>query len=93
MKDNDVKIASPTDKGCSSGGTSLAEERDCRMNPHKGGDDVPEGRKYYADIIDLPHHKSATRPHMSLYRRAAQFAPFAALSGYSEMVDEKMKAL
>ena len=45
-------------------------------------------KKVYADIIDLPHHQSATRPHMSLHDRAAQFAPFAALSGYDDMVTE-----
>ena len=42
----------------------------------------------YADIINLPHHQSAERPHMSLHDRAAQFAPFAALSGYEEAIDE-----
>lgn len=33
----------------------------------------------YADIIDLPHHVSKHRPHMSMQARAGQFAPFAAL--------------
>lgn len=47
-----------------------------------------DARAVYADIIDLPHHQSETRPHMSLYDRAAQFAPFAALSGYDDMVVE-----
>ena len=42
----------------------------------------------YSDIIDLPHHQSARRPHMSVYNRAAQFAPFAALVGYDEMVQD-----
>ena len=45
----------------------------------------------YMDILYLPHHQSATRPHMSLHDRAAQFAPFAALSGYEEMVDEEAR--
>ena len=45
----------------------------------------------YMDILSLPHHQSATRPHMSLHDRAAQFAPFAALSGYEEMVDEEAR--
>ena len=48
-------------------------------------------RIVYSDIIVLPHHQSATRPHMSLHDRAAQFAPFAALSGYDEMVDEEAR--
>lgn len=30
----------------------------------------------YNDIIDLPHHVSATRPRMSMIDRAAQFSPF-----------------
>ena len=45
----------------------------------------------YADIIALPHRQSATRKHMSLYDRAAQFAPFAALSGYDDMVVEEAR--
>ena len=42
----------------------------------------------YDDIIHLPYHQSAERPHMSLHDRAAQFAPFAALSGYEEAIEE-----
>ena len=42
----------------------------------------------YSDIIDLPHHQSMYRPHMTVYNRAAQFAPFAALVGYNEMVQD-----
>lgn len=38
----------------------------------------------YSDIIDHPHYQSKTRPHMSMYDRAAQFSPFAALTGYEE---------
>lgn len=51
----------------------------------------PDPRIVYADIIDLPHHQSPTRPHMSLYDRAAQFAPFAALTGYDDMVNEEAR--
>ena len=40
----------------------------------------------YSDIIDLPHHQSSRRPHMTIYNRAAQFVPFAALTGYNSMV-------
>ncbi|MBQ2657242.1 MAG: hypothetical protein IJF87_01570 [Erysipelotrichaceae bacterium] len=42
----------------------------------------------YDDIIDLPHFVSKNRPHMSIYDRAAQFAPFAALTGYGETIKE-----
>lgn len=42
----------------------------------------------YDDIIDLPHHVSATRPRMSRPDRAAQFAPFAALTGYGAAIKE-----
>lgn len=45
----------------------------------------------YKDIINLPNHKSKTRPHMSLHDRAAQFAPFAALSGHADAVKEKAR--
>ena len=42
----------------------------------------------YDDIIDLPHHVSPTRRHMSDSERAAQFAPFAALTGYDAAIEE-----
>lgn len=42
----------------------------------------------YKDIIDLPHHKSEGRKQMSRIDRAAQFAPFAALSEYDEVIAE-----
>ena len=42
----------------------------------------------YSDIIDHPHHRSATRAHMSMIARAAQFSPYAALVGYGEAVEE-----
>ncbi len=44
--------------------------------------------KDYSDIINLPHHVSETRPHMSMRDRAAQFSPFAALTGYDAAVKE-----
>lgn len=40
----------------------------------------------YDDIINLQHYQSATRPHMSLRDRAAQFAPFAALTGHADVI-------
>ena len=49
---------------------------------------MEESRKKYADIIDLPHHQSDTRPKMSNYDRAAQFSPFAALTGHADSIKE-----
>lgn len=42
----------------------------------------------YDDIINLPHHVSQTRPQMSMIDRAAQFSPFAALTGYDAAIKE-----
>ena len=42
----------------------------------------------YDDIINMEHHKSKKHPPMSLYARSAQFAPFAALTGYEDAVTE-----
>ena len=42
----------------------------------------------YQDIINMPHHQSPTRKHMSLHDRAAQFSPFSALTGHSEAIEE-----
>ncbi len=42
----------------------------------------------YDDIINLPHHTSSKRPRMSREMRAAQFSPFAALSGHDEAIEE-----
>ena len=41
----------------------------------------------YADIINLPHPTSKRHPRMSMLDRAAQFAPFAALTGYGDVID------
>ena len=45
----------------------------------------------YDDIINLPHHVSKRHPQMSMWNRAAQFAPFAALTGYEEAIQEAVK--
>ena len=42
----------------------------------------------YDDIINLPHHVSETHTPMSMHNRAAQFAPFAALSGHNDAIQE-----
>ena len=42
----------------------------------------------YDDIINLPHYEPKHHPRMSMWNRAAQFAPFAALTGYDEVIKE-----
>ncbi|MEA5015503.1 MAG: hypothetical protein VB099_13175 [Candidatus Limiplasma sp.] len=42
----------------------------------------------YDDIINLPHHVSQKHPPMPAISRAAQFSPFAALSGYDAFIKE-----
>lgn len=45
----------------------------------------------YNDIINLPHHVSKTHPRMSLHDRAAQFSPFAVLTGHEEEINESAR--
>lgn len=45
----------------------------------------------YDDIINLPHHVSDYHKHMPVAKRAAQFAPFAALSGHKEAIEETVR--
>jgi len=42
----------------------------------------------YDDIINLPHHESRRHPKMSMWNRAAQFAPFAAVAGHQEAIKD-----
>ena len=44
--------------------------------------------KQYDEIMGRPHHVSKTRPQMPMSDRAAQFAPFAALTGYDAAIKE-----
>ncbi|NLY37539.1 MAG: YolD-like family protein [Tissierellia bacterium] len=48
-------------------------------------------KKPYDDIINLPHHRSTSRPPMSAHDRAAQFSPFAALTGYGSAITERAR--
>lgn len=50
-----------------------------------------QSTRNYDDIINLPHHRSTRRPYMSLHDRAAQFAPFAALSGHEAAIEETVR--
>lgn len=45
-------------------------------------------RTSYDDIINMPHHVSSKHEPMAMENRAAQFAPFAALTGYNDAIDE-----
>ena len=45
----------------------------------------------YDDIINLPHPTSKKHPRMSLYARAAQFSPFAALTGHEAAIKETVR--
>ena len=45
----------------------------------------------YEDIVDLPHHVSRKHPQPTMADRAARFAPFAAITGYEEMVLEEAR--
>jgi hypothetical protein len=52
---------------------------------------MSSGKEEYGDIFDRPHHVSSKRPQMSRLNRAAQFSPFAALTGYGALVDESAR--
>ncbi|MBR4483022.1 MAG: hypothetical protein IKS58_03490 [Paludibacteraceae bacterium] len=47
---------------------------------------MKESIEKYKDIIDLPHHTSVVHKPMSMMNRAAQFAPFAALTGHDDAI-------
>ena len=44
--------------------------------------------KRYEKIIEMPHHTSGIHKPMPLYNRAAQFSPFAALTGYESVISD-----
>ena len=66
-----------------------SESHQARMN----GRVVTEEDKVsnYDDIINLPHPVSKRPPQMARWNRAAQFAPFAALSGYEDAIQESAR--
>lgn len=45
----------------------------------------------YDDIINLPHHTSVKHKRMDRENRAAQFSPFAALTGYNDAIGEEAR--
>ncbi|PJM76878.1 hypothetical protein [Bifidobacterium felsineum] len=46
----------------------------------------------YDDIINMPHHVSRRHPQMLRSKRAAQFMPFAALTGYEQVLEQTAKS-
>ena len=50
-----------------------------------------EARDKYGDIIDQEHYVDPNHPQMSRVNRAAQFSPFAALTGYEDLIDESAR--
>ena len=48
---------------------------------------LPPAVRRYADIIGLEHPVSRKHPQMQMTDRAAQFSPFAALTGYGDLID------
>ena len=55
--------------------------------------DGAKDRHQYSDLLDLPPHKSSKHPPMPLLVRAAQFSPFAALTGYEDAIKETEQRL
>ncbi len=58
------------------------------MSEHSASSIHDKNSGPYSDIIDHPRHISSTHPHMAVEDRAAQFAPFAALVGYDDAVEQ-----
>ena len=61
------------------------------MNKQDRNPSGKDGRAVYGDIIDREHHVSSKRPQMPRINRAAQFAPYATLKGYDELVRESAR--
>ena len=49
---------------------------------------MEDNKQKYADIFNMPHHVSSRHPQMAQRDRAAQFAPFAALTGHDDAIAE-----
>ena len=54
---------------------------------------MTESEEKYGDILNLPHHESKVHPQMSIYDRAAQFSPFAALTGHEDAIRETQRRM
>lgn len=49
-------------------------------------EEIKKSSGQYDDMLDMPSHKSLKHPPMTLLARAAQFSPFAALTGYEDAI-------
>lgn len=49
-------------------------------------EEIKKSSGQYDDMLDMPPHKSLKHPPMTLLARAAQFSPFAALTGYEDAI-------
>ena len=58
------------------------------MKKDQKTEQVNRSEDLYGDIIHLPHFEPKNHERMSPYKRAAQFAPFAALTGYGDAITE-----
>ncbi len=52
---------------------------------------MEDRKESFDDILTLPHPTSATHPRMALQDRAAQFSPFAALTGFEDYLADTEK--
>ena len=52
---------------------------------------MDDAKKEYGDIIDREHYVDPNHPQMSRLNRAAQFSPFAALTGYEDLIEESAR--
>ena len=62
-------------------------------NPRSKEAMTPQDSHRYDDILHLPHPTSTIHPRMDRATRAAQFSPFAALTGFEEVINEAAQAL
>lgn len=73
-------------------GRKAGQEIKRNIRDRAGSRDISRNVKPdYEDMLDLPHHVSSRHPQMSMIDRAAQFSPFAALTGYGDAVREKAR--
>ena len=73
------------------GQTAREAEKECGEATQNVGQTAQEQKWRYEDILYLPHPEPVTHPRLPRQDRAAQFAPFAALTGHGEAINETRK--